>query len=102
VSIRPGKLTVLAQTPARNAAFEQELANDGGEPLVPLGVAVILDRRGRAVGRSAFERRRLLPGERATFRTVYPAELPPGEYRVLATFEFEARVLTATAGLLVP
>jgi hypothetical protein len=101
VALSPEALLVRPQTHATNVAFEQPLANAGQEPLVPKGVAAILDGRGALVGRARFEARRLLPGERVTVRAEYPGELPPGAYRALATFEYEGRTATREAAFLV-
>lgn len=93
---------VQPQTASANLGFQVALANDGREPLVPKGVAVILDARGALVARVAFESRRLLPGERTTVRAEYPGELPAGAYRALATFEYEGRAATRQAEFRVP
>lgn len=102
VSLEPATLMVLPQSPSSNASFEQAFQNNGHEPVVPAGVAVILDGNGRMVGRANFESRRLLPGERVTMRAEYPGELRTGRYRVLATFQFEDKVITQAAALDIP
>lgn len=101
-SLSPPRLLVQPQSATRNAAFEGALVNDGAEPIVPIGVAVILDEAGRLVARAPFESRRILPGERVTLRAEYPGELPNGRYRVLSTFDYEGRSVTAAAALVVP
>ena len=98
-SLASSPLAVTAQTGSANAAFVQALTNDGAEPVVPKGIVVILDGRGTSLGKAPFEARRLLPGERATFRTEYAGELPAGIYRVLSTFEYEGRAVTRTGAL---
>jgi len=45
---------------------------------------------------------RLLPGERLEFSAEYPGELPPGNYRVLCSFQFEGKTLTSEASFEVP
>jgi hypothetical protein len=100
--LQPSDLAVETQTASSNLALAAPLANEGDEPLVPKGVAVILDASGALVGRVAFEQHRLLPGERGTVRAEYPGELPPGAYRALATFEYEGRAATREAGFEVP
>ena len=100
--LTPSDLLVDPQSATANLAFEELLANDGKEPLVPKGVAVLLDKAGAIVGKAAFPTRRLLPGERQAVRAEYAGELPPGGYRVLATFEYEGRALTRAAEFQVP
>jgi hypothetical protein len=100
-SLAPAALAVVPQSATQNAAFEQAFHNDGTEPIVPKGIAVILDAAGALIGKARFETQRLLPGERLTLRSEYPGELAKGTYRVLATFEFEGKSLTQPATLVV-
>jgi hypothetical protein len=101
VSLQSSPLSVTPQTRTRNTTLEQVLSDDGAEPVVTKGVAVILDAKGAIVGRTSFDPQRLLPGERLAFRSEYPGELGPGKYRVLSTFEFAGRSLTRSAELVV-
>jgi hypothetical protein len=94
-------LVVIPQSATRNAAFEQVLVNDGTEPIVPRGIAVILNAAGAIVGKAPFDSPRSLPGERVTSRSEYAGELAAGTYRILVTFEFEGKSLTQTAALVV-
>ena len=100
-SLSPAPLAVVAQSTTQNTAFEQAFHNDGTEPVVPKGIAVILDAAGALAGKAPFESQRLLPGERLTLRSDYAGELASGTYRVLATFEYEGKSLTQTATLIV-
>lgn len=102
ISLLASDLTAQLQSATSNAAFEVSFTNDGTEPVVSKGVAVILDASGTIVGKAPFEPRRLLPGERVTVRTEYPGELPAGRYRVLSTFDYEGKALTRTSELVVP
>lgn len=95
-------LVVEPQSSAANLALTAPLANEGAEPLVPKGVAVILDGNGALVGRAPFETRRLLPGEHVAVRAEYAGELAPGAYRAVATFEYEGRTATREAAFQVP
>lgn len=85
---------VAPQTSASDITFDQRLTNTGSEPLMPEGVAAILSGKGTLVGKAAIPRQRLLPGERLLFKAPYPAELNPGHYRVLISFEYKGRTLT--------
>ncbi|MET0552047.1 MAG: hypothetical protein ABW221_03350 [Vicinamibacteria bacterium] len=96
-SVAPSALAVQAQTASSNLAFQQVLANDGTEPVVLKGLAVIVDAAGVLRGRVPFQPHRLLPGESASLRAEYAGELPSGRYRALSTFEFEGRSATRTA-----
>jgi hypothetical protein len=94
-------LVVIPQSTTHNAAFEQVLLNDGTEPIVLRGIAVILNAAGAIVGKALFDFPRALPGERVTVRSEYAGELAAGTYRILATFECEGKSLTQTAALVV-
>jgi hypothetical protein len=101
VSVRPQQTEITPPTPARNAAFAQSFLNDGAEPVTLKGVAVILNASGALVGKSAFEQKRALPRESVTLRTEYGGELRSGRYRVLLTFEYQGKSLTASGDLVV-
>jgi hypothetical protein len=101
VSVK-GELRATPPTAKENASLAGVLANDGSEPVVATGVAVLVDEAGRMVGKSAFEPKRLLPGESAMLRAEYPGELEPGSYRAIGTFDIAGRPLTLTSPLLVP
>lgn len=101
VSVK-GELRATPPAANANASLAGVLANDGTEPVVATGVAVLVDDAGRMVGKSAFEAKRLLPGESATLRAEYPGDLEPGSYRAVGTFDIAGRPLTLTAQFLVP
>ena len=96
LKVEASAITVTPQTSASNLGFEQWLTNSGSEPLMPDGVAAVLDGGGTLVGKSAFQPQRLLPGEKLLFKTPYPAQLDPGHYRVLVSFQYEGRNLTSS------
>jgi hypothetical protein len=99
VSVEASPLSVSPQSASSNAVFELALENDGAEPVVPRGVAAILDAGGKLIAKSPFESRRLLPGERLTVHAEHAGELQPGTYRVVATFEHGGKSLVRTAAL---
>jgi hypothetical protein len=99
ISVAASDLTVEPPSDSENAAFELACANDGDEPVVPRGMAVVLDGAGRLVGKVALTQKRLLPGERGALRAEYPGELRPGAYRVVVTLEVEGRSLVRQAEL---
>jgi hypothetical protein len=101
IQIAAADAVVQPQTAATLLAFSHTLTNTGAEPAIVQGVAAILDGAGRLVGRAPFEASRLLPKERGVLRAEYPGELAAGRYRVLSTFEYEGKVLTKTAELVV-
>lgn len=96
--------TLAATPPAANAnaAFNCTLVNDGTEPVVPSGVAVLMDANSRLIAKAPFTSRRLLPGETASLVAEYPGDLDPGEYRALATFDVGGKPFTLTSRLVVP
>jgi hypothetical protein len=97
-----GPLEASLQTPQANAILSEELRNTGSEPVVPKGVIVILNESGKRVAKAVFKTQRLLPGERLIFTATNPAQLPPGHYRTLSSFEFEHRVFTNGGEFTIP
>lgn len=90
------------QTPTANLVLSEELRNSGSEPVTPKGVLVILNTSGKRVAKVAFDLQRLLPGERLIFAATNPAQLAPGDYRTLSSFEFEGKVLTSAGQFTIP
>jgi hypothetical protein len=101
-SLAASELRAEPPTASANARLRSTLTNDGDEPVVPAGMAVLLDEGGRLVGKAPFPARRLLPGEATTLVADYPGELAPGRYRAVATLDFGGRALTLSASLVVP
>lgn len=99
LSVRAAELEALPPTAGRNAQLAASLVNDGEEPVVPSGMAVILDGAGKLVGKAPFRAHRLLPGEAGKLVTEYGGELAPGAYRVVATFDVAGRPLTLSSRL---
>jgi hypothetical protein len=102
ISVRGAALTATPPSASGNAQITSRLVNDGDEPVVPTGMAVLLDTRGQLVGKAPFAARRLLPGEALELSAEYAGELPPGDYRAVATFDIAGRPLTLTSTLNVP
>jgi hypothetical protein len=100
--LESGPLTASLQTPEANAILSEELRNTGSEPVVPKGVIVILNASGKRVAKASFKTQRLLPGERLMFTATNPAQLAPGRYRTLSSFEFERRVFTSAGEFSIP
>lgn len=94
VSVTSEGLEVQPPTASTTGQIRTRLVNDGAEPSVPSGTAVVLDASGRLVGKIEFPAKRLLPGEAATVVADYPGELPPGSYRAVATFDVGGQPLT--------
>jgi hypothetical protein len=70
--------------------------------VVPKGVIVILNAAGKRVAKASFKTQRLLPDERLIFTATNPAQLAPGHYRTLSSFEFEHKVFTSAGEFTVP
>ncbi len=100
--LESGPVEASFQTPEANAILSQELHNTGSEPVVPKGVIVILNASGKRVAIASFKTQRLLPGERLIFAATNPAQLAPGRYRTLSSFEFERRVFTSAGEFTIP
>jgi len=82
--------------------LSEELRNTGSEPLVPKGVIVILNASGKRVAKAPFPSHRLLPAERLIYAATSPAQLAPGNYRTLSSFEFEGKVVTSAGEFTIP
>jgi hypothetical protein len=101
-TIEAAPLGLSAQSATANLGISQILTNTGSEPVIADGIAAVLDQAGAIVGKATFEPQRLLPGERLPFRTEYPSELKAGHYRVLASFQYQEKVITSTSDFTVP
>jgi hypothetical protein len=97
-----GPVQASPQTPAANMILSEDVRNSGSEPVMPKGVIVILDASGKRVAKAEFVSQRLLPDERLTFAATNPAQLAPGRYRTLSSFEFEGKVLNSAGEFTIP
>jgi hypothetical protein len=100
--VEAGPVRASLQTSAANAILSEQLRNSGSEPVIPKGVVVILNASGKRVAKAPFRPQRLLPGERLIFAATNPAQLAPGHYRTLSSFEFEGKVLTSAGEFTIP
>jgi len=96
-ALATGALQVEPQSATTNLAIAQTCTNSGSEPLVAKGMLAVIGADGRIAGKAALAPRRLLPGERASLGAQYGAELSPGRYRVLVTYDYEGRSSTQSA-----
>ena len=97
VSMTASPLVVQPQTATSNLAVTQTCTNAGSEPFVTRGMLAVIGGDGKLVGKSALPPHRLLPGERATLGAEYGAELRPGRYRLVMTYDYEGRALSQSA-----
>ena len=102
IKLQPEPAKTAPATASENMKIAQWLANTGTEPALPEGTAAIVNAKGALVGKATFAPERLLPGERKEFTAEYPEQLPPGDYRVLCSFQFEGKTLTTQAEFKVP
>jgi hypothetical protein len=100
--LEAGPVQASPQTATANVILSEELHNSGSEPVMPKGVIVILNEAGKRVAKAPFSPQRLLPGERLIFAATNPAQLAPGHYRTLSSFEFEGKVLSSAGEFTVP
>jgi hypothetical protein len=100
--VEAGPVEASLQTPAANMVLSEELRNSGSEPVIPKGVIVILNASGKRVAKTPFTPQRLLPGERLIFAATNPAQLAPGHYQTVSSFEFEGKVLTNAGEFTIP
>ena len=102
LKLQPESVRVNPATDTANMTVVQWVSNNGDEPALPEGTAAILNASGALVGKATFPAQRLLPGERLEFSADYPAELQPGKYRVLCSYQFEGKTLTSEGSFEVP
>jgi hypothetical protein len=100
--VEAGPLQASPQTSAANVILSEELRNSGSEPVIPNGVIAVLNESGKRVAKAVFPHQRLLPGERLLFAATNPAQLAPGRYRTLSSFEFEGKVLNFAGEFTIP
>jgi hypothetical protein len=100
--LEAGSLEASLQSPAANVILSEELHNSGSEPVIPKGVVAVLNASGRRVAKALFPNQRLLPGERLIFAATNPAQLAPGRYRTLSSFELEGKVLNFAGEFTIP
>jgi hypothetical protein len=96
ISLHVDPATVVPQTETSNLTIDQEVENDGPEPVVPKGTLAILKASGELVARVPIESHRLLPGERFKYAIECPHTLRPGRYRGLVSFAYEGGVQTTS------
>jgi hypothetical protein len=101
VNVKPEPIQVVPATEAANLAVSEWMTNSGTEPILPEGVAAVLNSKGALVGKTTFPVQRLLPGERLEFKAEYPDQLEPGTYKVLCSFQFEGKTLTTDGSFVV-
>jgi hypothetical protein len=97
-----GAITASAQNASANVSLAQELENTGTEPAVATGALVILNEKGKRIAKVSIEPHRLLPGERTVLPVMVPTALSAGRYRVLASFEYDEKVLTNVGEFTIP
>lgn len=97
VKLEPEAVRIIPATETSNLTISEWVKNVGTEPVVPDGLAVVLNGKGSLVSKMPFQQQRLLPGERLEFTAEYPDQLQPGEYKAMCTFQFEGKTLTNDA-----
>lgn len=102
IKLQPEEVRVTPATDTANLTISQWIANAGTEPVLPEGLAAVLNSKGGLVGKSPFESKRLLPGERLEFIAEYSDQLPPGDYKALCSFQFEGQTLTSNGVFKIP
>lgn len=101
IHVAADPITTSAQSDVSNAVIGEWLTNTGNEPVIPAGMVAVLDSSGALVSKAELPGQRLLPGERLQFKAECPTPLPPGSYRVLASYQFEGQTLTQAGELTV-
>jgi hypothetical protein len=94
VAMEGSELKVTPPTATAPLRVSEYLENKGTEPLIPEGVAVFLDEKGKLVAKLEFPQNRLLPGEKLEFDADYAGDLRPGKYRVMCSFQYEGKTMT--------
>lgn len=102
IKLEPEPVRVKPASDTTNLTVSQWITNAGTEPVVPEGTAVVLNAAGSLVEKTTFPSLRLLPGERLEFAAEFPEQLPPGDYKVLCSFQFEGHTMTSDAAFKIP
>jgi hypothetical protein len=97
VKLQPETVHVTPASESANLTISQWISNVGTEPVLPDGMAVLLNAKGNLVSKIPLPAQRLLPGERLEFTAEYPAQLQPGDYKAMCTLQFEGKTLTSDA-----
>jgi hypothetical protein len=102
VQVQAEPAHVTPASASANMTISQWIVNTGTEPVLPEGMAAVLNEKGSLVGKAAFAQQRLLPGERLQFVAEFPEQLQPGNYRALCSFQFEGKTQTSSVDFKVP
>ena len=102
VKLEPEPVRVIPATETSNLTISEWISNVGTEPVLPDGLAVVLNSKGNLVSKVPFQQQRLLPGERLEFSAEYPDQLQPGDYKAMCTLQFEGKTLTSDAAFKIP
>lgn len=102
VKLEPEPVRVIPATETSNLTISEFISNVGTEPVLPDGLAVVLNSKGNLVSKVPFQQQRLLPGERLEFSAEYPDQLQPGDYKAMCTLQFEGKTLTSDAAFKIP
>lgn len=97
IALEASGLKVTAPTTTAPLRVAQFLENKGTEPVIPEGVAVFLDDKGKLSAKLEFMAQRLLPGEKLEFSADYSGDLRPGNYKVMSSFQYEGKTMTSEA-----
>lgn len=97
IKLESETVKVTPATETSNLTVSQWITNVGTEPVLPEGMAVVLNTKGSLVAKIPLPAQRLLPGERLEFAAEYPDQLQPGEYKAMCTLQFEGKTLTSDA-----
>jgi hypothetical protein len=97
IKLQPDAMQVSPASETSNLTVSQWITNVGTEPVLPEGMAVVLDAKGNLVAKIPLQPQRLLPGERLEFAAEYPQPLQPGDYKAMCTLQFEGKTLTSDA-----
>ena len=97
IKLQPEPLKVTPGTESANLTVSQWITNVGTEPVLPDGMAVLLNAQGGLVSKIPLPAQRLLPGERLEFSAEYADQLQPGDYKAMCTLQFEGKTLTSDA-----
>ena len=93
---------VSPQTDTTSLTLSTWVTNVGSERVVAAGTAALINEAGVLVGRMPVDAQRLMPGERVQFHAEYPAALLPGRYRAILSLEYEEKVMSSAAEIIVP
>jgi hypothetical protein len=87
-AVRIDDVKVSPPTDTQMLQVDLTVVNSGDVHLFPKGTLVLMSSARKLVGHTSFEKRRLLPGEKAPVSVSWGGDLEPGQYQAILTVDY--------------